>query len=109
MKLLTKRLSCLLLFCALFFFPSVKANANPMLTAPSVGLNSTVTGTLTQNEGIYFYKIVLPSSGYFSIHNLTSEMDRFGSSSAMLPEKNWMKVPCTAAAEYPVWEPFVST
>lgn len=78
MKLLTKRLSCLLLFCALFFFPSVKANANSMLTAPSVGLNSTVTGTLTQNEGIYFYKIVLPSSGYFSIHNLTSEMDRFG-------------------------------
>ncbi len=78
MKSLTKRLSCLLLFCALFFFPAVKANANSMLTAPSVGMNSTVTGTLTQNEGIYFYKIVLPSSGYFSINNLTSEMERFG-------------------------------
>lgn len=68
----------LLMLCFCYLLAPVKAEANSMATAQTIGVNGYYTGTLTENEKVYFYKVTLPSSGCLRMENVTSTMKRFG-------------------------------
>lgn len=68
----------LLMLCFCYLLAPVKAEANSMATAQTIGVNESYSGVLTENEKVYFYKIDLPSSGCLEVLNVTSTMERFG-------------------------------